>query len=55
MINGTMLKSPAALYSNKKLSDSIERMGKPEIREMDTMYQSFRPGLKQSKRYEMQD
>ena len=30
-------------------------MGKPEIREMDTMYQSFRPGLKQSKRYEMQD
>ena len=38
MINGAMLKSPAPLYSNKKVSNSIERLGRPEQHEMDVMF-----------------
>lgn len=54
-INGTKLLSPARLYSNSKQTESNERLTKPDTKEMDILYQSFKPGLSEQRRYEIQD
>lgn len=54
VIQGAALKSPAPLYSNKRRSEHKD-LEKPDLKEMDLLYNSFKPGLPEQTRYALQD
>lgn len=46
--------APTKLYSNKPRSESSND-DEPDVKELDLLHQSFKPGLKVEQRYRMQD